>query len=626
MAQAFDPFKKPEFLHETQRSKHIERLDKVFEGRQYDGMADWWTGQKTSGRTPNGKVFPVRERKPCVIYKLPKAAVQQVSRFLFGESRFPVIKFADPGLEDEDDVNLDPDTPTEAAEKPPSKEDIANAWLTDLIEQADLRSVVQEVAMRAISTKTAVVVAELDEGKFRFTLPKAHHCWAKFEDNSPRKKVTKLLWSYAFQKEIEDEEGRPKRETYYFRREYDDKNVYFYEDVKLDSNGKVEWGPPTEEPHGLSRCPVLWVRNAPDYSEELDGESLFEDLEDEFHALDLTLSKRHSGVVYLGSPQLVETGVKAGDGPQATVQRGGPSSFSDEFNVEFSASGPPARAIGPNEVMSYQGDKVKVEILETEGKAFDVATKHVDDIRSRILETIGVVLTAMSDTVKTTQSSTREMSARFLMLAHAPLIALVGEYREPWWRNIREILELMVTMIIDKDAADEFVDIANTEEVVKNLQTFKNDDGAFRMPRMHPVWGKFFEPSRDEILANVTATQGALETELISHETAVTQISHDFSMDDPLRELIQILAERVERETRNFNATIALQEAGVQIQTQGRTSDLDYGEILQGNGSKAGRTNGVSSGEKSAGKPKSAGGSPKRTPGSAEGASRGGVK
>lgn len=596
MAAAFDPFAKPEHLYKTSRAKEIDCLDKIFEGQQYDGRPDWWTGKKHNRNGSGGaKVFPIRERKPCIIYKLPRAAVQQVTRFLFGAGRFPTIKFDDPDLKPEDRPDPREEASTEAKQEE-SKEDLANDWLADLIEQADLRSVVQEIAMRAVSVKTAPVIIELDEGRFRFTLPKTQHCWAEFKDGSPRKRVTRLLWSYSFQKEVADEKtGEPKTETYLFRREYDETNIYFYDDVKLVEGRRVEWPVPRAEAHGLSRCPVLWIRNAPDYSDQLDGESLYQGLEEEFESLDITLSKRHSSMVYLGSPQVVETGVKPGDGPQATASRGGPSAFSDKFNVQFTAEAP-ARAIGSNEVWSYEGENADVKLIEISGKAFEAATMHVTDIRSRLLETMGVVLTAMTDTVTNTRASTREMSARFLMLAHAPLIALVNEYREPWWRNVRDLLELMISMILDKSAQKELIDIADTDQVTQIFSSFRGESNEFQLPRMRPVWGSFFEPSRSEIGENVTATMAAKSGELISEETAILQTSHDFNVDSVDDELRKIIAERVERETLALEKTIMLQEAGAQIQTQGRVSDLDYGKVLQENGNSTRLKNGKPAG------------------------------
>src|SRR4051812_39926076 len=79
----------PEFFCELPRYKKISQLRKYYEGTQYDGRPDFFTGRKAGG---GDDVVPLRERKPCIIYPLPRAACNQVVRFTFGESRFPTIR------------------------------------------------------------------------------------------------------------------------------------------------------------------------------------------------------------------------------------------------------------------------------------------------------------------------------------------------------------------------------------------------------------------------------------------------------------------------------------------------------------------------------------------------------
>jgi hypothetical protein len=549
MAQAFDPFAKPELINKTARFRDVNALEKIYEGRQYDGRPDWWTGRKGN----RGDAVPLRERKPCIIYKLPKASVQQVVRFLFGEKRFPKITIGSVKEEPREQPDIEglpekpeplkrtPDAAFPELERPEA--DLLAEWIAKLIEHANLEPMMRAIAAKAIACKTAVVVVEVDRGEFKLTLPRPQDCWAKFADDDPTHEVERLLWCYEFDKEVTAEDGTPTHKRHVFRREWDAKNVYVYEDVPLEQGKPVEWGTPTPTPHGLTFCPALWIRNEPEYGEGVDGRSLIEDLHDEFEALDMALSRRHQGIIYLGVPQLVETGVEAGDGPSEDGRKAGPAGYSGtqgEYKVAH-----PARRVAPDSVWTYEGKEVDVKLLETSGKAFEVGTAHVNDIRSRLLETMGVVLTSMADTVSRV-STGAEMSARFLALAHAPLIALVQEYRHAWWPyGLRPLLLMLMRMTVELAGGNQQILIPGTPDAVKLLGKFKSADGKWIGPQMRPHWGRFFEPSNAELKEGAEAAVTAKDGSVVSAKTAVEFVAHDFGVDNVEAELDEIEADKV---------------------------------------------------------------------------------
>lgn len=534
MAKAFDPFARPELLKETGRYRQIAALEKLFNGKQYEGRPNWWTGKR--GPTDSSEA-PLRDRKPCVVYKLPKAAVQQVVRFLFGDKRFPKISAETsedtesgyPVLSDDEAATLDD-------------------WISSLIEHGNLQPNIRAIATKAIACRTAVVILEVDQGNFRVTLPSPQDCAAKFENDDPTRPVEKLLWCYEFDKEVEDDAGKPCTKRHMFRREYDAQNVYLYDDVELKIDGTVEWGAPRTERHGLSFCPVLWIRNEAEYCHGVDGNSILDDLADEFEALDMALSKRHQGVIVLGAPQLVETGEEFEAAPDATGKTAGPGAeYTDRHTKHGQVQRSSARRTGPEYVWRYEGKAISVELLETSGKAFEVGTKHVDDIRSRILEAMGVVLTSMADTISRV-SVGAEMSARFLALAHAPLIALVQEYRHTWWpHGLRPVLSMMMRMTVELSASGSVFMLPGTASALPVLQKFVVD-GQWVTPRMTPHWGKFFEPSASELKQGVDAAVAGRDGRVISSETAVEYAAHDFGVDSVEAEIEEIEADQAEAE------------------------------------------------------------------------------
>lgn len=573
MAQPFDPFAKPELLNRTARSREIAGLAAMVAGQQYEKRPDWWTG--------GDKEVPLRERKPCVIYRLPKAAVNQVALFLFGDGRFPRVSVdtverggskSDKASESKEPSELEEQGPTESEEtpeSPPATDDLypavseketeeLEAWVSDLIEDANIQALMQTVSAKAIGCRSACIILEAMRGELRATLPDPQDCFPKFVDDDVDGDVEKLVWCYEFEKEVTAEDGTPTCKRYIFRREYDAANVYIYDDVEWQLGQDVTWGAPSVQPHGLSFCPVVWTRNEAGTARGVDGCALIEDSAEEVEALDFTLSKRHQGLVYLGSPQIVETAEELEASPDAQGRTAGPEGSggymdgSGKFRKD--GGGSHARKMGPEWTWGYLGKNVSVELVETTGKAFEAATLHVEDVRARLLESWSVVIPMLGAAGGQKGGSgglgNGEMSARFLKLVHAPLIALVQSYRPIWWtRGLRKVLSMAMRMAVDLAASGRRLNIPNSGNVVKILERFYRG-GEWVTPRMKPHWGEFFAPSPEETKATTDATVTALEANLISSTTATEAVSHVFGVDDINEEQEEIEDDKTEAEVK----------------------------------------------------------------------------
>lgn len=522
MPEFFDAAERPEKIQLTGRAQRLAALRAVYEGTQYDGRADWWTGQK---RGSSGERVPLRERKPCVIYRLPKASVDQVVRFLFGEGRFPQITVkASAGV----------DTDTEA--------ETLQSWISEFIEHAAIKPKMRALARRAITQGTACAIMEVIDGEFSVTLPHAEHCAPRFRGDNPANEVTELVWCYEYEAEVVGADGNPSKRKFLFRRDYTETEIRTYAPVAVRLGVDIDWGEPEITQHGLGFCPVIWIRNEGDSTSDIDGVSLIDGLQEEFAALDFTMSQRFRGIAYLGAPQPWETGVDAHDGPGAAGRTGAPGMAGTPGYQEHGAvATAPARRMSPDEIWSYEGERVTLGLLETSGKSFEVASLHIEDIRGRCLETMGVVLTSLTETVSRVTTG-KEMSAKFLALAHAPLLNLVNEYRHNWWpyalkRIVDMAMRILATvpdafMIENSDAARAVV-ISRTE--ARGPKWFA--------PQTSPVWGSFFEPSTTETKESVSAARDARDAGLLSRELAMRHVADDFGISDVAEEL-----DRVERE------------------------------------------------------------------------------
>lgn len=521
----------PAYFCETERYKSITRLCAYFDGTQYKDRPDFWTGKRPDGGSVR---VPLRERAPCVIYPLPKAAVQQATRFTFGDGRYPKVK-AEPT-----------DKTGDIADLKLSKDEAANItrYISELTEQASLRPMMRTLLRHGLSAKTSVAMLAVRRGKFAVDIAHAKDCWPTFRNDDPSDDVISLVWCYRFSKMVPDKDGKPTYRDHFFRRDVTETAVVVYEDaVAPESDDDVKWtidGQQTK-PHGLGFCPVVWIRNmAEACSGDIDGISLYDGLEDEFDALNFALSQRHRGIVTFGVPQPWETGVVDGDGPGATGRTSrmtGPAGYKSGAAMALSASPhgassngtTPARPSGPDELWSYEGDNVELGLLETTGKAFEAASLHVNDIRSRLLEAMSVVLVDAS-----TVAGKGDMSAKFLAMVYQDLLSLVDDLRPCWWQyGLCRILNMMLRMTAVLGGESILVPGATEAAAILVKRTVKFDGVTLWIPpKLTPAWGGYFSPSNDEIKKGVEASVEAREGKIIPAKEATEFVAKYFAIDD----------------------------------------------------------------------------------------------
>ena len=550
------PALRPEHFGLTARYKEIKKLCDYFCGKQYDGRPDWWAG--TDG---SGKKVALRDRKPCVIYPLPKAAVQQVVRFTYGEGRFPTVTVKP---SDEGSSLLGLTISDDQAEQ-------LTQFVSDLIEASRLKSKARAAMAMGLSARTAVAFACLRNGRIEFELPQAQDCWPTFRDDHPGNEVTELVWSYQFDKLIDDPNRGPTYVRHWFRRDITETEFVVYKDVPVEPGKAPDWIRDNEktQAHGFGFCPVIWTRNlmVDASSGDLDGVGLYEDLLCEFDALNFALSQRHRGVHYLGIPQPYETGVEEDDGPQADMvtSRRGYSAAGEQPLGQVTET---ARKMSPDEIWSYRGEKVSLGLLETTGKAFEVATNHVTDIRGRALEAMSVVLVNAAD-VASQEPGNREMSAKFLALAYAPLLALVDDLRQCWWPYSLEAMISMALRIVHALGGKGIL-IPRAAEIAKLLDSFyvTTDQGVIWLPpKMTPLWGDYFSPSNAEIKEGVETAATAKEKGLVQQATATKYVASYFDVQNVDSEVEELAAE----------AETKRQEALEDMQATAKTKSPEFG-------------------------------------------------
>jgi hypothetical protein len=515
LATAPDYFAEPERIAATRRSQEIARLRRYYDGSQYDGRPDFFTGL-----APNGEEVPLRERKPCIIYPLPKAACNQATRFTFGEGRFPQIAVQE----------TDSDDATTAVSYEEAK--LLTTFIGHVVEGAHLKSAMRRLLRIGLSQRSAVAVLGVRRGRLTVDMPRPQDCWPEFREGDPEGDVVRMVWCYSFDKEVKRGDAIV-TEKHLFRRDFTETEVVAYQDAVLVPGKAVEWARDEErtKPHNFGFCPVIWIRNLPaEDCQDVDGVSLYDGLEDEFDALNFALSQRHRGIVYFGSPQAYEVGVGEDENPGATVRTERPAKASTDARAAKDpyrkASAGPARAKGPDRIWSYKSPDAEPGIIETTGAAFEVASKHVLDVRARILEAIDVVLLDPM-----TVAGKGELSAKALAMMYAPLLALVDELRDCWWSTgLARILGMALRVVMALEGRG--ILLPQARAVAQLCKRFLVEfDGGVRLwvpPQMLPSWGSYFSPTNSEVGELVTATAAAKEAGLIGEATAKRNVAPYF--------------------------------------------------------------------------------------------------
>ena len=531
-SQIAGPSIPPHLLPTLKRYRELQILQSYFDGDQYAGRPDFFTGRKGSG-----EVVPLRERAPCITYGLPSTAVGELLDFMIGGERWPQVKV--------EEVEADEDVSELALDEKAAT--LLKESIDEIVEESGLRCSFYELAQRAVASRTGVAIGSIRDGMFALELPHARDCWPTFAGDDPKRPVQAMTWCYRYER-MTVENGAPKYERAWFRRDYDATNITHYKPAE-DRPGTdgPDWKVDRVEPHGFTFCPVVWVRNMPKAHADLDGRSLYDGLLNECDGLNLALSQRHRGIHHFGTPQAWETGVEPTDGPGATGRRAGtndPDSFGRQPHGKVAEK---ARRSGPGEIWSYQGEAVSLGMLETTGKAFEVATSHVEDIKGRVLEMMGVTLLSPKEIL-----SGGELTVSLLRMIYARMIALSDRMRLATWEpTLKLVLGMFLRMLADRGATGMHLRRGpSLAALCKGFAVETTEGTSWRLPKVTLVWGPYFTPSAAEKQAETTTAVQAKDAGLVAGKTATEHVARGFGVANADDEHDAVKAEADELEAK----------------------------------------------------------------------------
>lgn len=393
-----------------ERERIIAAREALYRGEQYEGrgLAPSWD------KAPLGaKRVPLRMQRPSVQYDLPKLSVRRVSSRLFGEGRTPHLGFE---LVDEGPEDSARDAASEDVEK-----EIAE-WLEDLAKRSHLWRKCLVWSRLGCAAGSACMVWSIVDGDLEFRPLRSQHCTPVFDPRRPGRLI-ELELRYKFPKVIREtsRDGSviERCVDYWHRETWDAERHTVFVDAPVDERGREpSWIVAEEVAHGLGRVPGVWCRAFDDADEAaLDGESLFDGVEDLVEDVDRTLSQKSRALRYNLDPTRVWFGL--------TEQ--------DEARVR--------NADGPAVSVSSKTDGADVTQLELNGTSLGVAEEHSNAQRARALETMRVV---SPDPDKLLAAANSRVA---LELLYEPMLELVGELRSTFGAALESLLSQIVDAV-----------------------------------------------------------------------------------------------------------------------------------------------------------------------------------
>jgi hypothetical protein len=492
-------------LCESDRTKKLARLGSYYYGSQYDALKYDWDGYHRGYEDADikpGFKIPMSRRKPSVRIDVPRMIVGRLTAMMLGEEGWPDI-----GVDGDEDA-----------------QDFTEA----LSRESKLYGKFNELRDRGGSCGTAVASFSFIDGKPRVAVHDAAYItvleWAdKYEFRPAR-----VLEAYPYEKRV-FADGKPKMETYYHVRYWDENSETIWEPIPKDAAVAGEWFelPSKTVVHNYGSCPVYWCQNRPTSQGE-DGYSDYDNLTDDFDGINRLMSATLKGTVANVDPTLVVKDDPANNPGQ--LRKG-------SENAIFAKNGAM--------YLELTGDSIKTSVELTKRMqqgALDAASVMIADIE---------------------YISARAQSAAALRMVYQPMLSQCDILRVQYGAFLVQILTGMLRAakkIIGTPAGPiEEVDgrpiqRKPTVELSPRVKYEETEDGRRKvvgtMPRAPGIlenirikWQVYFKPTHQDLQMTI---QGIVEgiDKVVSQRTAVKHVANIFNVTDVDQELKDIAGDR----------------------------------------------------------------------------------
>lgn len=479
----------------------------------YDNLQHPFSMEKAE----NGEYVPINQRRPSVRFGLPKIIVSDSTALLFGEGHFPAI--VEEVEDDDGDGNAD------SAENEAEVRRRKRMW-ADLIKETRLKEIMLDAAVRGSVGSIAIHFA-LKRGRVFWKVMRTQFLTPFWDPEEPDK-LLKVVEKYKVKGRALRERGYDIADDdltadFWFMREWNRIEEVFYmpwpAQTLLSGSGKTYDVEGTRDPvrsvvHGLGFVPIQWIRNLPG-GDEIDGVCTFECALDNSIEIDYQLSQGGRGLKYSSDP---------------TLHVKDPAYDSQPIIK----SGANAIRTGP------EGD---VRLLEISGTASAAVLDYVRFLREISLEVAG-------GNRASPERLSGAQSGRAMELMNQSLIWLADKLRTSYGEYG---LLPMLNMVV---AANRVYEIRIKGKVWKIGEL--GDPEASRLCLKWPPW---YPPTAADHASMAGAIKSYRDAGVMSRETGVSHIAHDFDVENVDKEIALIKGEEQEKADRELDAQKQLSAA-----------------------------------------------------------------
>lgn len=323
-----------------ERAWRLELLGRVLDGSLYD-ILDYAFSQESKGPPGlGGEYIPVRDRRPCIRYPLPRIVVDDSVSLLFSEAHFPLVQSPDLG---------------------------AAQILRDMIREAGLNAVMIDAATKGSVGSVVLKLLITRSGRVHVSVMPTQFLTPEWDPEEPGELV-RVMERYKVSGKDLARDGYAVAEenaAYWFQRVWDRATETWFLPWKVGSDGpgfapQIDATPGRTTRHGLGFVPMVWIRNLPG-GDEIDGACTFEQAIETSIEIDYQLSQAARGLRYSSDPTLL---IKEPAGEDGT---------------------PIVKSAGKALVVGEGGD---AKLLEINGSAAGAVVEFVRALREMALESI----------------------------------------------------------------------------------------------------------------------------------------------------------------------------------------------------------------------------------------------
>jgi hypothetical protein len=543
----------------TPRQKRLNALSRILRGQQYEHLKYPFT-QEREGDPFSGRRILLDDRRPAVQVKQPKQLVREQCGLIFGEDHRPMVLVKKPKAQQLEHAKPNADGDSKPAPTP--ADDPTNEWIAAFIHDTNFWLVLMDALWKGSIGSSAIVLRVLGKtkhvddtdappdpktrkpatkkvsdgkGRYYFEVWNGEECSPIFDSELPDELAElerryfigeDALRAQGYDVDALKEEWRKKLSTRGPRKSllkadewairlrllpneelcYLPVPRYFYERPDWKDS---QWQLDADRSfmHDIGEVNAGWVVPLPLDADELypDGACLFEDVIDPEFRQNRSLSQAGRAFDYSGDPQLARlidkaTGSIAKSNFGKPVAMGGTSSDIIEGDAKF---------------VEMTGDGLKVNIETYVAAISDYA------------KAAGAMSRIMPDSKTGAAPDLSSVAMKMLNFAQLVCSGILRETAAeiPGSRMLR--LAMRLWKKVD-------VDLPSLESPVKP------DDTA----RFEWQWPDYYEPHGQEKLFEQQAINAALESNTISHETAVANTGPMFDVVDPTTEIAKIKSDK----------------------------------------------------------------------------------